>query len=365
MILKNGTMNEIILKLQNKRVYCFGAGKAVEELQKRYETFSEIVMPEGFIDNNTKLQGDTIKFGKNHIPIISVDKFLQVADKDTVVLFTLFHWESALSQLDELEELKSMECYSYHMIITEEEDEKIYMHHLPIDSIDNEKAHIIPKIIHYCWFGGGKMPEEFESYINSWRKYCPDYEIIEWNEKNYDVYKNEYIRQAYEDKKWAYVSDYARLDVVYQYGGIYLDTDVELVKSLDELLGEVAFCGIENMKNVNFGLGFGSIKGNSVIRDIMELYEKIQWDGGKVPCTYYQTEVLKKYGFVENNGFQRLKYITVLPAECLCAKSILTRKIRITPRTYAIHHFAATWYDFSEWEKKRLEFWERLNYEDE
>ena len=97
---------------------------------------------------------------------------------------------------------------------------------------------MIPKVIHYCWFGGNPLPEEAKRCIESWKKYCPDYKIIEWNENNYDVNSNEYMKSAYKEKKWAFVSDYARIDVVYKYGGIYMDTDVELVKGLDNLLND-------------------------------------------------------------------------------------------------------------------------------
>ena len=104
---------------------------------------------------------------------------------------------------------------------------------------------MIPKVIHYCWFGGNSLPEEAKRCIESWKKYCPDYKIIEWNENNYDVNSNEYMKAAYKEKKWAFVSDYARIDVVYKYGGIYMDTDVELVKELDSFLKDRMYCGWE------------------------------------------------------------------------------------------------------------------------
>ena len=123
---------------------------------------------------------------------------------------------------------------------------------------------MIPKVIHYCWFGGNPIPEKDRRYIEGWKEKCPDYEIIEWNERNYDVSKNKYMAQAYEEKKWGFVSDYARLDLVYQYGGIYFDTDVELLKPLDNLLELEMFCGFESTKYVNFGIGFGAEKENPV-----------------------------------------------------------------------------------------------------
>lgn len=98
---------------------------------------------------------------------------------------------------------------------------------------------MIPKVIHYCWFGCKPLPEDVKRYIKTWKKYCPDYEIKEWNESNFDVKQNQYCREAYEAKKWAFVSDYVRLKVLYDYGGVYMDTDVEVCKPLDHSLGKL------------------------------------------------------------------------------------------------------------------------------
>lgn len=132
---------------------------------------------------------------------------------------------------------------------------------------------MIPKVIHYCWFGKKPKPKDVLNCIKSWKKYLPDYEIKEWNEDNYDVYKCQYMADAYKENKWAFVSDYCRLDVVYNYGGVYFDTDVEVIKSFNSLLKENLFCGfeirdkkymakrhIDLSENISFGLGFGAVK---------------------------------------------------------------------------------------------------------
>lgn len=124
---------------------------------------------------------------------------------------------------------------------------------------------MIPKKIHYCWFGRNPLPELAVRCIESWKKYCPDYEIIEWNEDNYDINKISYVKEAYQARKWAFVTDYVRLDVVNQYGGIYLDTDVELLKSLDPLLKYKSFFGMEEGKFIATGLGFGAEKGTKIL----------------------------------------------------------------------------------------------------
>ena len=130
---------------------------------------------------------------------------------------------------------------------------------------------MIPKIIHYCWFGRNPKPELAVKCIKSWKKRCPDYEIIEWNEDNFDISSCPlYVRQAYEAKKWAFVSDYVRLKVVYDEGGVYLDTDVELKKGLDALLAYDAYFGFEDGTHVNTGLGFGAVKGAPILKEMMQ-----------------------------------------------------------------------------------------------
>ena len=113
---------------------------------------------------------------------------------------------------------------------------------------------MIPKVIHYCWFGGKPLPKLAKKCLASWKKFCPDYEIIRWDESNFDVNGCDYSREAYEAKKWAFVSDYARLKVIVDNGGIYMDTDVEVVKPLDEFLSHEAFSGFENPRSITTGI---------------------------------------------------------------------------------------------------------------
>ena len=139
---------------------------------------------------------------------------------------------------------------------------------------------MIPKVIHYCWFGGGHKSELIEKCIESWKKYCPDYKIIEWNESNFDVNCIPYVRDAYNAKKWAFVSDYARLFVVYHYGGIYLDTDVLLHSSLDDLLKYDCWLASDDVRYLATGLGFGAVCKFSVIGAVMEAYKEYVYPSG-------------------------------------------------------------------------------------
>lgn len=207
---------------------------------------------------------------------------------------------------------------------------------------------MIPKTIHYCWVGGNPLPKSAQNCINSWKKYCPDYEIIEWYETNYDFTKNNYMREAYEVKKWAFVTDYARLDIIYQHGGIYLDTDVEIIKPFNDLLQLKGFAGFEDSGYVNLGLGFGAEPGNQLIKELRNAYDTIHFiksDGSfnLVPMPIINAEVLTKHGLVQNNTIQTISDITIFPQEYFCPKSNINGSIRKTKNTYSIHHFDGSW----------------------
>lgn len=214
----------------------------------------------------------------------------------------------------------------------------------------------IPKIIHYCWFGGNPLPAKVVKCIESWKKFCPDYEIKQWSEDNYDFEKNQYIKMAYKEKKWAFVADYARLDVLYEHGGIYLDTDVELLGSIDFLLENKVFMAIEKYSSlVNTGLGFGCEPGNEHVKKMRDIYNDLSFykPDGKLnvkPCTEYTTEYLKNYGYVEQDIQQMVDGINIFPSEYFCPIDYNTGKMFKTNNTIGIHWYDASW--FSENDRK-------------
>lgn len=209
---------------------------------------------------------------------------------------------------------------------------------------------MIPKKIHYCWFGGKPIPEKDQKCIASWKKYCPDYEIIKWDESNYDITKNRYMKEAYEAKKWGFVPDYARLDILYNEGGIYLDTDVELIKGLDDLLDNKGYMGFEDKERINPGLGIGAEKHNPTIKKIMDdIYEDRRFkkaDGSLdiTPSPKMNTDELVSMGLVINDKKQTVGELTIFPTEYFCPKSYETNEINITENTYSIHWFNASWF---------------------
>lgn len=231
----------------------------------------------------------------------------------------------------------------------------------------------IPKKIHYCWMGGNPKPESVLKCINSWKKYCPDYEIIEWNESNIDVTMNTYTKQAYESKAWGFVPDYLRLWIIYHHGGIYLDTDVQIIRSFDSLLDKGGFAGFEDDEHIALGLGFGAEPKNQIIAKQMEVYENLQFinaDGtlNRTPSPTYSTNVMKEFGIVANTGVpQCVDNFWCYPPEYFCPKSFKTGMMKLTKNTYSIHQFDASWYSDEEqkmkqkyWRDAQIDYWIHL-----
>lgn len=203
---------------------------------------------------------------------------------------------------------------------------------------------MIPKTIHYCWFGRGELSAKAKKCIQSWKKYCPDYEIIEWNEDNFDVHQNEYTKKVYAEKKYAFLSDYARLKIVYEQGGIYLDVDVELVKSLDDLLENDAYFGFETKEFINTGVGFGAKKGSIAVKTLLEEYNQLL-DGTKdvIGCPKLNTEGVIKLGLERNGQLQKLADCTVYPSDYFNPYDDPTGRLNKTKNTYSIHWYAKSW----------------------
>lgn len=205
----------------------------------------------------------------------------------------------------------------------------------------------IPKKIHYCWFGGKEKPKTIQNCINSWKKVLPDYEIIEWNESNFNIECNEFVRQAYESNKYAFVSDYARLYALYNQGGIYLDTDVEVIKSLDIFLNESSFWGYEEKNRIATST-FGCEKGNKLISSFMEYYEKSKFileDGSYNVVTNVDilTNMLKDIGMKLDGKYEKLDEITIYPQEYFSPYDYINCIDKRNENTYTIHYFYKSW----------------------
>lgn len=207
---------------------------------------------------------------------------------------------------------------------------------------------MIPKVIHYCWFGRGKMPELALKCIESWKKYLPEYKIKEWNEDNFDLDKYPYVREAYDNRKFAFVTDVVRLYALYHEGGVYMDTDVEVLKSLDPFLHHNAFSGFEDERNIPTGI-MASEKGGKWAKENLDYYidkHFIKEDGTMDVTTNVQTitNIMLPYGLNQNNSYQDFPgLITFYPKDYFCPKSYKDGKIYLTKNTVTIHHFAGSW----------------------
>lgn len=214
----------------------------------------------------------------------------------------------------------------------------------------------IPKVIHFCWFGGKPLPDLAKKCIASWEKYLPDYEIKRWDESNFDVNQIPYTSQAYSAKKYAFVSDYARFKILYEEGGLYFDTDVEVIRSMEDIINRGPFMGCENKYsaqldasklNVNPGLGIGTFPGHPFYRIILDLYSTLRFynvDGSLNLKTVVQitTELLVRYGLSGTSHEQLVKGIYIYPWDYFCPMSP-TLVLNLTKNSRTIHHFSASW----------------------
>lgn len=206
----------------------------------------------------------------------------------------------------------------------------------------------ILKTIHYCWFGHNPKPDIILSCIASWKKYMPEYEIREWTEENYDVNQSPFIKEAYEQKKWAFVSDYARFDIIYHYGGIYFDTDVELLKPIPtEILEKNNFTGFETAGKVNPGLVYADIQEGEITKQILDQYNRIHFcfdsKSDSMTVNTIVTSILEPLGLLRNNHFQVIAGLTIYPSSVFCAFDQDVMEIDISENTVSVHHYAGTW----------------------
>ena len=271
--LRNDVSSIFELIKQNKKLIIYGAGASTKLLLEAYyhkglkDSIAFIVdRNEGLDETFLEVQGDIV------VKVISLKSFClkyKAQMQEFNMLITPYGSLFIVMELDQIEELNQLNTYTYSLIVNKKKPDEF--------SLRNTDKPLIPKKIHYIWIGGNPMPEEDKRNIESWRKYAPDYEIIEWNESNYDFSKHLYSYEALKNKQYMYATDYARKDILYQHGGIYLDTDVELVGSLDDLLYNEVFIGIDDGGQLNSGSGLGAVPNHPVMKTFMNLYEGVKF----------------------------------------------------------------------------------------
>ena len=340
MILKNTDIRDLLNKVRDNKLklVCFGAGEQLRDACKYFADYGFHEYIHKIIDNNPKL----FMFNDFSMQCQLPETVLEDVDK-LIVYIASKSYPEMYEQLNLYSELLKVECYIHTYVI-----------HKPmsytIPTSNRNAVPSIPKIIHYCWFGGKEIPSKNRKWMESWKLYCPEYEIIQWDESNYDVNKNQYMSDAYKENKWAFVSDYARLDIIYEYGGVYLDVDVELCKSLDPLLQNEAFCGFSSIEHVGTGLGFGALKYFPLVKIFRDYYDNISFymadgslnlnDNG-----VHQTAVLNKFGLKHNHTVQEICNMRIYPVDVLSPVDAYCNPVAFTSNTFAVHHYDATWFD--------------------
>lgn len=344
MKLINSSFSEMAqyIKASNSRVIMFGAGVigqiTVPEILRQYGLIDSIDL---FIDNDSRKWQTKICLYGREIDVAGPAS-LETAE-NSVVLVNISRFSSVLDQLNSMDSLKDTHVYLVPAMCIEDFCQASSSGR----TVLTEKA-VIPKKIHYIWLGKKDIPDRLKKCIDSWKKYCPDYEIIRWDEDNYDFSGNRYMKETYSAGAYGFVPDYARLDILYRYGGIYLDTDVEVVRSLDPLLNQEAFCGVEKWQTINFGGCSGAAKGNRVIKRFLDAREDLSFindDGSenRNTCGFYDSRVAIDLGYRIDGTTQCIDGMNIYGYDYFHPYDYMSGKLNRTENTYTIHWFNGGW----------------------
>lgn len=298
---ENVSYEEFIAQRKNRKIIQFGASSAWHYYLKVFSDISTEVLDktEFIVDNDEAKQGRQFEINHRKFWVKSIKALREVEEYIILITVSLAYQRSICEQLASLGLSENIVCYSLPLMTYSVQkadntcvDEYFAVHKKQVNS---------PKI-HSFWFSGEEKPELYKKCLDSWHQFCPDFEIIEWSSKNYDVTKNQYMREAFENRKWAFVSDYARLDVIYEHGGIYLDMDVELVASPAKLLCADSFFCRQEDGLVELGSGFGALAGDPFVREMLETYtnRKLILDDGSIDMTpqpEWLGHIMEKHGF--------------------------------------------------------------------
>lgn len=347
MVLKCTSFEEMSREIcrQDMEVVVFGAGVigaiTVPGILRQYGLLWRVAF---YIDNSHDVQGRKITLQDRIVDIKPVTA-LNDAGKNTVVIIAISRYAEILSQLEQMPCTQDMTCYIMPMMCIHNFCSDI-SGGLPILS---DKP-LIPKKIHYMWLGKKQIPSNLQKCIDSWKRYCPDYEIIQWNENNYDINKHRYMQDAYARGAYGFVPDYARLDLMYEHGGIYMDTDVEVKRNLDPLLYQEAFCGVEKWQTINFGGCSGAVKAHPMVGEFLKSREEIDFldNNGRpntVTCGFYDTKVAIKNGYCINGMTQNIQGMNIYAFDYFHPYDYMSGHTYMTEHTYSVHWFNGGWLD--------------------
>ena len=327
------------IKENNRKIVMFGAGLIGQIIvPKILEEYGLLPYVSIVLDNDSTKWDSVINLCGKEV-LIASPQVLKEYDSNTAIFLNISRFENVYKMLMDMPCTEDMQLYITPMILIDN-----FCKGVSGGSAERTDKPLIPKKIHYTWFGSNPMPTNLQKCIDSWKKYCPDYEIIRHSEANYDVRKNAYIEAAYDKGAYAYVSDFARLDVLYEYGGIYMDTDVELIRSLDDMLYQDAFCGVEKWQDVTFGSVSGSVPGNKTLYEFIKFRENLKFDA-KNTCGFYDTQTALRLGYRIDGMTQRVGDMNIYAYDYFLPYDYMSGKCTITSNTYAIHWYNGGWLD--------------------
>lgn len=328
----------------DKRIIFWGAGAIGKVLMPyichRYGLDAKVL---GYIDNNPVKQGQEIELASRKTRVCSCDLLKGLNPDRYILMISNGDFYPVLEQLEAMPGMRdTMVCIAPMIQLQEERESQE-------DGIRRDSADpLIPRVIHYCWFSERPLPVGLQRCVDSWREKCPDYEIICWNEKNYDYMRHPYTRQAYEAGKWGFIPDLARLEILYEQGGFYLDTDVELLKSLDSLRYQEGFCGREDWGHVNFGGGSGCVRHSGIVGALLDFRRDVPFllaDGhyNLEASGYFETKPLVDRGLSVINQTEAIDGFNVYASEFFSPYNYISGKESITDQTVSIHYFSGSW----------------------
>lgn len=341
MILKDSSIGQFVRDTGKKQIVIFGAGVLchvwLPYLFGRYDIGGRVAY---CVDN--RRHGEQVDINGRTIPVRSVEYLRTHAGENQVLLISVSAFRDIVEQLDRYPELDRLACYIAPMMFVE--------HHRPASvPVPHSAEPCIPKKIHYIWFSNrAEIPPLMRQCLDSWHRFCPDYEIIRWDSTNYDVKKDPNMYQAYQEKNWSFVSDFARLDILYKHGGIYFDTDVELIRNMDGLLDRRAFISFEKWPVINSGGGMGAVRGFPLLREMLEYKKACGRAHARDKITsfasgFYETKPLLAHGLRMDGVLQNIEGMTVYPYDYFHPYDYMSGRCEISENTYGIHHFNRSW----------------------
>ena len=345
MELKIGSFSNMAKEIieNDNKIVIFGMGvigtTITPEILKEYDLDKRVKY---CIDSDKSRWKEKVRIGEKVISICDPQILSMIPDNMTI-LIAISRYVSVYEQLRMMVGHRLFSCYIIPIMCISNfhNDNKRGVMKTSINEI-------IPKKIHYMWLGGKEIPDHLKRCMESWEKYCPDYEIIRWDETNYDVHKNKFVAQAYDNGCYGFVPDYARIELLYEYGGIYLDTDVELQRNLDELLYQEAFCSVEKWQVLNFGGCSGAIKGHRALEPFLERWKQrslIRADGSidNISSGLIDTNVALENGYRINGKNQNIMGMNIYTYDYFHPYDYMSGMLEKTEDTFSIHHFNGGW----------------------